>query len=222
MSSAARQSTQRTGASISAAAAGATTSFRTTPTDPENARIANGMLVIEARRENFGGNAFTSARLKTQGKQSFGINTWVEARINAPEGQGSGRLSGCSATASVRLAGLRAERSTSWRSRARTHSETSARFTGPIQNGQHVSFGGIFNSSSSLTAGFHTFAISRTGTSIKWYVDRVQYAEANISGGINSTSEFQGTILHHPQRRGWRKLCRQSRRQHCISAADAG
>lgn len=55
---------------------------------PENARVANGMLVIEARRENFGGNAFTSARLKTQGKQSFGINTWVEARINAPEGQG--------------------------------------------------------------------------------------------------------------------------------------
>jgi beta-glucanase (GH16 family) len=41
-------------------------------------------------------------------------------------------------------------------------------------------------------AGFHTFAISRTGSSIKWYVDRVQYAEANISGGINSTSEFQG------------------------------
>jgi beta-glucanase (GH16 family) len=63
------------------------------------------------------------------------------------------------------------------------------------QNGQHASFGGIFNSSSSLTAGFHTYAISRTGTSIKWYVDRVQYAEANISGGINSTSEFQGPFF---------------------------
>ena len=55
--------------------------------------------------------------------------------------------------------------------------------------------GGIFYSSSSLTAGFHTFAISRTGTSIKWYVDRIQYAEANISGGINSTSEFQGPFF---------------------------
>ena len=55
--------------------------------------------------------------------------------------------------------------------------------------------GGIFYSSSSLTAGFRTFAISRTGTSIKWYVDRIQYAEANISGGINSTSEFQGPFF---------------------------
>ena len=62
-------------------------------------------------------------------------------------------------------------------------------------NGQHASFGGTFNSSSSLTAGFHTFAISRTSTSIKWYVDRVQYAEANISGGINSTSEFQSPFF---------------------------
>ena len=31
---------------------------------------------------------YTSARMKTQGHRSFGINTWVEARINAPEGQG--------------------------------------------------------------------------------------------------------------------------------------
>jgi len=61
--------------------------------------------------------------------------------------------------------------------------------------GNHVSLGGIFNSSSSLTAGFRTFAISRTGNTIRWYVDRVQYAEANIAGGINSTSEFQAPFF---------------------------
>ena len=88
MSSMARQSTLQTGASTSAAAVGATTSLQNYTSRPENARIANGMLVIEARRENLGGSAYTSARMKTQGKQSFGINTWVEARINAPEGQG--------------------------------------------------------------------------------------------------------------------------------------
>jgi len=73
------------------------------------------------------------------------------------------------------------------------------RHFGPIHwadaNGQHASFGGVFNSSTSLTAGFHTFAISRTAPSIKWYVDRIQYAEANISGGINSTSEVQGSFF---------------------------
>ena len=162
---------------------------------PENARISNGSLIIETRRENFGGNQFTSARLKTQGKQSFGINTWVEARINAPEGQGiwpafwmlgnSISTVGWPSCGEIDIMEIQGQ--------------NPARNFGTIhwadQNGQHVSFGGIFNSSSSLTAGFHTFAISRTGTSIKWYVDRVQYAEANISGGINSTSEFQGPFF---------------------------
>lgn len=161
----------------------------------ENARISNGMLVIEARRENFGGNAFTSARLKTQGKQSFGINTWVEARINAPEGQGiwpAFWMLGNSIT------------TVGWPSCGEIdimeiQGQNPFRNFGTIHwadgNGQHVSFGGTFNSSSSLTAGFHTFAISRTSTTIRWYVDRVQYAEANISGGINSTSEFQGPFF---------------------------
>ena len=161
----------------------------------ENARISNGLLVIEARRENFGGNAYTSARLKTQGKQSFGINTWVEARINAPEGQGiwpAFWMLGNSIT------------SVGWPSCGEIdimeiQGQNPFRNFGTIHwadaNGQHVSFGGTFNSSSSLTAGFHTFAISRTSTTIRWYVDRVQYAEANISGGINSTSEFQGPFF---------------------------
>jgi hypothetical protein len=160
-----------------------------------NARIENGMLVIEARRESLGGAAYTSARMKTQGKQSFGINTWVEARINAPEGQGiwpAFWMLGNSIT------------TVGWPSCGEIdimeiQGQNPAKNFGTIhwadQNGNHASFGGIFNSSSSLTAGFHTYAISRTASSIKWYVDRVQYAEANISGGINSTSEFQGPFF---------------------------
>jgi Glycosyl hydrolases family 16 len=160
-----------------------------------NARIENGMLVVEARRESFGGNQFTSARLKTQGKQSFGINTWVEARINAPEGQGvwpAFWMLGNSIT------------TVGWPSCGEIdimeiQGQNPFRNFGTIHwadpGGNHVSFGGIFNSSTSLSAGFHTFAISRTATSIKWYVDRIQYGEANISGGINSTSEFQGPFF---------------------------
>ena len=162
---------------------------------PENARVSNGMLVIETRRESFGGNAYTSARLKTQGKQSFGINTWVEARINAPETQGiwpAFWMLGNSIT------------TVGWPSCGEIdimeiQGQNPFRNFGTIHwadpGGNHVSFGGIFNSSSSLTAGFHTFAMSRSATSIKWYVDRVQYAEANIAGGINSTSEFQGPFF---------------------------
>lgn len=58
----------------------------------ENSRIANGMLVIEARREKFAGadgkeREFTSARLKTLGKQSWTYGR-IEARMKLPRGQG--------------------------------------------------------------------------------------------------------------------------------------
>lgn len=51
---------------------------------PENARIEDGSLVIEARREDYlGGKAFTSSRLNTNGRFSFKYGT-VEARIKLP------------------------------------------------------------------------------------------------------------------------------------------
>ena len=51
---------------------------------PENARIANGSLIIEARREAFQGSAFTSARLKTEGRMHCKYGT-LEARIKFPQ-----------------------------------------------------------------------------------------------------------------------------------------
>src|SRR5262245_30289166 len=59
-------------------------------------------------------------------------------------------------------------------------------------NGSHASFGGSVTSPVSLAAGFHTFAMSRTTTTMRWYLDGVQYHEANIAGGINGTSALQG------------------------------
>lgn len=52
-----------------------------------NAREENGMLVIEAREENFGGRNHTSARLKTQGKHSWQYGKF-EARVKVPSGSG--------------------------------------------------------------------------------------------------------------------------------------
>ncbi|WP_058834498.1 glycoside hydrolase family 16 protein [Luteimonas abyssi] len=51
---------------------------------PQNARIENGNLVIEAHRENFEGSPFTSARLKTEGRMHFRYGT-LEARIRLPD-----------------------------------------------------------------------------------------------------------------------------------------
>lgn len=56
---------------------------------PENARVENGTLIIEARKEpnENGGFKFTSARLKTQGLQTFQYGR-IEARIKVPAGSG--------------------------------------------------------------------------------------------------------------------------------------
>jgi beta-glucanase (GH16 family) len=54
---------------------------------PENARIEDGLLVIEARQEKLEDSYYTSARLKTQGLQSFQYGR-IEARIKVPVGAG--------------------------------------------------------------------------------------------------------------------------------------
>uniref|UniRef100_A0A7C1FI67 Glycosyl hydrolase family protein n=1 Tax=Caldilinea aerophila TaxID=133453 RepID=A0A7C1FI67_9CHLR len=53
----------------------------------ENLRIENGILVIEARKEVHRGSPYTSARIKTQGKQVFQYGR-IEARMKLPTGKG--------------------------------------------------------------------------------------------------------------------------------------
>jgi beta-glucanase (GH16 family) len=54
---------------------------------PENARVENGLLVIESRQEKYEDKYYTSARLITQGLQAFQYGR-IEARIKVPEGAG--------------------------------------------------------------------------------------------------------------------------------------
>jgi beta-glucanase (GH16 family) len=54
---------------------------------PENARLENGLLVIEARQEKYEDAYYTSARLKTQGLQEFQYGR-IEARLKVPAGKG--------------------------------------------------------------------------------------------------------------------------------------
>lgn len=54
----------------------------------ENIRIEDGKLIIQARKEKYENNDYTSARIKTQGKKSFTYGK-IEARISLPKGGGS-------------------------------------------------------------------------------------------------------------------------------------
>ena len=52
-----------------------------------NLRVSNGSLIIEAKKENYSGNTWTSARIKTQEKRSFKYGK-IEFRAKLPTGRG--------------------------------------------------------------------------------------------------------------------------------------
>lgn len=54
----------------------------------ENARVENGKLIIEARKENYGGNDYTSARLVTKNKGDW-LYGRIEVKAKMPAGRGT-------------------------------------------------------------------------------------------------------------------------------------
>ncbi|MBV9987838.1 MAG: glycoside hydrolase family 16 protein [Chitinophagaceae bacterium] len=59
-----------------------------TAAKPENARVENGHLIIEARKESVGKNAYTSARLVTKGKGDWTYGR-IDVRAKLPKGVGT-------------------------------------------------------------------------------------------------------------------------------------
>lgn len=55
---------------------------------PKNARLENGLLVIELHQEQYEESYYTSARLLTRGRQEFQYG-YIEARIKVPSGSGT-------------------------------------------------------------------------------------------------------------------------------------
>ena len=150
----------------------------------ENIRVAGGHLIITARCESYGGRQFTSARIKTQGLREFTYGK-IEARMKMPVGQGiwpafwmlGGNIGdvGWPACGEIDIM---------------EHVNSDAVTHGTIHweaNG-HAEYGG---SSGSLdVTQFHTYSVEWTDQYIRWFVDGVQFHEANIANSINSTEEF--------------------------------
>lgn len=56
--------------------------------DARNARVENGMLILEAHRDSLGGKAYTSARLVTKHKGDWTYGR-IEVRARLPKGRGT-------------------------------------------------------------------------------------------------------------------------------------
>jgi len=55
----------------------------------ENAIVQDGVLKIEAKCESYGGDSFTSAKLRTKGKADWGPGHRVDVRARLPQGKGT-------------------------------------------------------------------------------------------------------------------------------------
>jgi len=56
---------------------------------PENVRLLSGKLMIEAHKEDYEGNKYTSARVVTRGKHEFLPGTRIIVRAKLPAGRGT-------------------------------------------------------------------------------------------------------------------------------------
>jgi beta-glucanase (GH16 family) len=60
-------------------------------------------------------------------------------------------------------------------------------------NNGHASYGG---NTTTTPADYHIYAVEWDAAAIRWYIDGVQYHEANILNSINGTEEFHKPFFY--------------------------
>ncbi len=154
-----------------------------------NASISNNELVITARKQSVGGLPYTSARLKTAGRKSWKYGK-MEARARFPVGQGL--------WPAVWMLGDNIG-SVGWPACGEIdileHVNTDNLVYGTIhwESNGHASYGG---NTTVTTNNYHVYAVEWTPSMIKWFVDGIQYHEANIANSVNSTEEFHRNFFY--------------------------
>ena len=151
----------------------------------ENAKVQNGELVITAKKENFGGAEYTSARLKTQGKKAFKYGK-IEAKIAMPSAKGlwpAFWMLGSNIT------------TVGWPSSGEIdimeHINADPEVHGTIHwssaDGTYANYGG--KTPADVTVA-HVYGIEWDASAIKWFIDGKKFHEVNIADGVNGTDEF--------------------------------
>jgi beta-glucanase (GH16 family) len=154
----------------------------------ENSYVTNGNLVIEARRESYFGNSFTSARMLTQGRFAFKYGT-LEARIKLPNtanglwpafwmmGNNAGAIAwpGCGELDIVEMgskAGIDQGLQQRKMNCALHYSDAT---------GTHGMFDAWTNAPVDLSLDYHRYKMSWTPTTITFYLDDVPYGSWDIT-----------------------------------------
>jgi hypothetical protein len=147
----------------------------------ENAWVADGTLIIEAREENFGTRNYTSARIKTQGKQSFQYGR-IDIRALLPVGQGIWPALWMLGNDITSVGWPRCGEIDIMEMIGGNGRENQVHGTLHWHNNGHVSAG----NSRRLTQGtfadeYHVFTLTWDETNIRWFVNDSQFGIINIT-----------------------------------------
>jgi beta-glucanase (GH16 family) len=158
---------------------------------PENARVENGLLVIEARQEQYEGSYYTSARMLTKGLQEFQYGR-IEARIKVPAGVGTWPAFWMLGSNFGRE-DLEDPAQAEWPQAGEIDimewvGKEPDLVVGTIHGPGYAGAGGLttwYRQDFDVSEDFHIFAIEWDSDGIRWFFDDEQYAEktpASLSG----------------------------------------
>jgi beta-glucanase (GH16 family) len=140
----------------------------------KNATVINGELVITARMDSIGGFNYTSARMKTQGRQSWKYGK-VEARIAMPCFKGIWPAFWMLGD-NINAVGWPACGEIDIMEHINTENLTHGTLHWKNNNGQHASNG---DTTAINVSDYHVYAIEWSPAVIKWLVDGVAFHEVN-------------------------------------------
>jgi len=148
-----------------------------------NATVANGILQITAKKQSVGGMPYTSARMITKGIKEFTYGK-MEARIKLPLGQGlwpafwmlGGNISqvGWPACGEIDIM-------------EHINSESKIYGTPHWDSNGHAEYGG---NTTTTPADYHIYSVEWDASSIRWFLDGVQYHVMSIQNNAGGTEEF--------------------------------
>ncbi len=157
----------------------------------QNATVANGVLKIEAKQEQFNGQAYTSSRIKTQGLKSWKYGR-IDIRAALPYGQGMWpalwmlgdniTTAGWPSCGEIDIMEMKGG--------AGANDRTTFGTIHWQDNGTHAQYGGTTTLASGKFADeFHVFSIIWDQLGIHWLLDNVEFK--SVSTTPAELSEFQ-------------------------------
>ncbi|PKP39202.1 MAG: glycoside hydrolase [Bacteroidetes bacterium HGW-Bacteroidetes-15] len=147
----------------------------------ENAWIEEGVLTIEARKENYSGSNYTSSRMKTQNKLSFQYGR-IDIRALLPKGQGIWPALWMLGNSITSVGWPQCGEIDIMEMIGGSGRENQTHGTVHWDNNGHIYVGGTYTKQTGTFADeYHVFSIIWNQTSIKWLVNNNQFYEIDIT-----------------------------------------